>query len=81
MHCSLMIDFTQDSIGLIGSRINVINTPSTSDISAAIVLTPKGPNPRMNVGRFEAISSIVLFETGGQNQREALQGSQEWQSP
>jgi hypothetical protein len=35
MHCPLTIDFAQGYIGVIESKIDVMNIPSTSDISAA----------------------------------------------
>jgi hypothetical protein len=60
-----LIDFAQDYIGLIGSEIDVMNTPLMSDISPAIVPTPKRPNQRLNIGRFEAVSSDVVLETSG----------------
>jgi hypothetical protein len=65
MHCPLPIDFVQDCIVLIGSRIEIMNIPSMSDISAAIVLTPNRPNQPLNIGQFEAISSVVFLETSG----------------
>jgi hypothetical protein len=60
-----MIDFAQDYIDLIGSRINVMNIPSISNISAARVPTPNRPNQRLNIGRSEAISSVVILEMSG----------------
>jgi hypothetical protein len=38
---------------------------SMSDLSTAILLIPNRPNQRLNVGRFEAISSVVVLETSG----------------
>jgi hypothetical protein len=65
MHCPPTINFAQDYIDLIRYRPDVLNAPSISDIPAAIVLTPNRPNYRLNVRRFEAISSVVVLETSG----------------
>jgi hypothetical protein len=42
-----------------------MNTPSISDLSATMAARPNRPNQRLNVWRFETISSVVGLETSG----------------
>jgi hypothetical protein len=63
IHCPLPIDFAQDHINLIEFRIDIMKTPSMSNISPAIVPTPNRPNQRLKIGQFEAVSSGVVLET------------------
>jgi hypothetical protein len=45
--------------------MDVTNTPSMSDLSVMIVMISNRPNQRLNVGQFEAISSVVVLGTSG----------------